>query len=509
MIWLIWIAAVVALVMLASVLALWSYGRFARRVRGRPSRRMARSGRPGWFDRHFDPLEAAHPGRSAAATLFDNRDAFAARLESLRRAERSVDMMYYIWRDDLTGNLLAAALIEAADRGVRVRLLLDDVNVLGFDPAYLDLNGHPRIEMRVFNPIRSRHNPIRRGLEMLFALVRYNRRMHNKAWIVDGRLAIIGGRNIGDTYFEAARRRRRNSLDADLLVAGPVVTDAEIMFDAFWNSEMALPVAALWHDHVAELNRYRRRLAALRRHRRGADYLASLPEPGILPGLDRLRWCDGIRLITDPPEKAVGAARDDWMPHEVSRMMARAQREVQMITPYFVPGREGMAELTGLAGRGVTLDILTNSLSATNQIFVHGAYRRYRAALLHAGVRLHEYAPRVSVHGRGRMLHGKTILVDRRLGFVGSYNYDLRSAFMNTETGIIFEDASLGKELAAFFARAADPSQSYAVSVEGRWIRWDQPGDQEAPPIWYEPEAGSTRRAVSWVVGHLPIHSYL
>lgn len=507
--WLIWIGVMAAIVVLASLMAIWSHGRFARRVRGRPSYRLPRGGRPGWLDRAIDPLEAAHPGKSAAATLFDNRDAFAARLESVRRAERSVDMVYYIWRDDLTGNLLAAALIEAADRGVRVRLLLDDVNVLGFDPSYLDLDGHPRIEMRVFNPIRRRHNALRRGIEMVLALVRYNRRVHTKAWIVDGRIAIVGGRNIGDTYFEAARRRKRNSLDADLLVAGPVVAEAEAMFDSFWNSEMALPVAALWHDHVAELNRYRRRLAALRRHRRGAAYLASLPEPGVLPGLDRLRWCESVRLISDPPEKAIGGGRDGWMPVEVSRMMATAEEEVQMITPYFVPGKEGMAELTGIAARGVEVRILTNSLSATNQILVHGAYRRYRAALLQAGIRLHEYGPRATARDRGRMLHGKTILVDRRLGFVGSYNYDLRSAFLNIETGILFADPHLAAELAEFFAAAVDPGQSYVVSSEERWIRWDRPDDPAAPPIWYEPEAGPSRRAVSWMVGHLPIHSYL
>ena len=506
MIWLVLLAAVVGLVMLASAVALWSYGRFARQARGRPSYRMSRDGRPSALDRHLDPLEAAHPGRSAAATLFDNRDAFAARLESVRRAERSVDMLYYIWTDDLTGNLLAAALIEAADRGVRVRLLLDDVNVLGFDPNYLDMNGHPRIEMRVFNPIRNRRNAILRGIEMMLAMVRYNRRMHTKAFIVDGRLAIVGGRNIGDTYFEAARRRKKNSLDADLLIAGPVVGQTERMFDAFWNSKMALPVAALWQDHVVELNRYRRRLAALRRHRRGADYLARLPEPGVLPGLDRLRWCESIRLITDPPLKALGDGREDWIPFEVSRVMRAATAEVKMITPYFVPGNEGMAELTSLTERGISLEILTNSLSSTDQIVVHGAYRRYRHALLAAGVKLFEYGPRT---GRGRMLHGKTILVDRRLGFVGSYNYDLRSAFLNTEAGILFEDAGLAAELDAFFAEATAPENAYAVSAQGRWIRWDIPGDAEARPLWYEPEAGTTRRGVSWLVGHLPIHSYL
>lgn len=503
--WLIWLLAIVAVVALASLFAIWSYGRFARRARGRPSRRMARTGRPTALDRELAPLEAAHPGRSAAATLFDNRDAFAARLESVRRAGRSVDMLYYIWKDDLTGNLLAAALIEAADRGVRVRLLLDDVNVLGFDPHYLDLNGHPMIEMRVFNPIRTRRGAIRRGIEMMLAMVRYNRRMHTKAWIVDGRVAIIGGRNIGDTYFDASRRRRKNSLDADLLVAGPVVQDSEVMFDTFWNSEMALPVSALWQDHVADLNRYRRRLAALRRHRRGAAYLAALPAPGVLPGLDRLRWCDSIRLVTDPPVKALGGEREAWMPVEVSRMMAVAEREVQMITPYFVPGREGMAELTGLTGRGVEVRILTNSLAATDQIVVHGAYRRYRHALLTAGVRLFEYAPRRP----RRMLHAKTILIDRRLGFVGSYNYDLRSAFLNTEAGILFEDAGLAEELAEFFAASTAPDSAYVVSTQGRWVRWDVEGDADARPIWYEPEAGSLRRGISWMVGHLPIHSYL
>ncbi|WP_290689445.1 MULTISPECIES: phospholipase D-like domain-containing protein [unclassified Haematobacter] len=512
--WLIWLSLIVAVAVGASLFALWSFGRFARRASGPDSHALPRTVRPSPFDTVLDPLETAHPGMSGGALLFCGQDAFAARFESIRRATRSIDLQYYIWKDDITGNLLAGELLTAADRGVRIRILLDDVNVLGIDPKWLNLNGHPRVEMRIFNPIVNRQSALRRGIEMALALVRYNRRMHTKSWTVDGRISIIGGRNIGDSYFDAARRRRRNSLDADMLLAGPVVAEVETMFDAYWNSDLALPLSALWSERINDLVSFRRRIGALRRHRRGREYLShALKGDDALPGLDRLVWSDTFRIVTDPPEKARGEKREEWLPTHLGRLINQAEQRFEMITPYLVPGKPGMAQLGELRERGVEVRLLTNALATTDHSIVHGAYRRYRVPLLTDGVELHEYAPTDEGARRGRMLHAKTFVIDRRTAFIGSFNYDLRSAFLNTEVGVVFEAPELVGALCDWQDAAMAPQNAFHLSLHGRWIRWDQSLEgqdaSQLPEIWYEPKASPARRALSWIVGHLPIHSYL
>lgn len=516
--WLFWILGAALLFGLASVLALWSYGRFARQARGAPSQAIP-PGTDSAIDRLVAPLEAARSGQSGLAAVFDNHRAFALRALSARAAGRSLDMLYYIWRDDMTGRMLSRELLRAADRGVRVRLLLDDVNVQGFDPKYLALNGHPGIEVRLFNPIRNRGGYLRRGLEMLLGIVRFNRRMHCKAWIADGRLALVGGRNIGDTYFGAISRRlrspgqRRNSRDLDLLLLGPSVRHSAEVFDAYWNSGLALPISALWKDHESDLARFRAELDAEQRTPAAVRYLRKSlgVQPalaGELKGLS-LHWTDSVKVLADPPEKALGQGRDGWMPGELLPLMSQARFSVKLVTPYFVPGREGMAVLTGLASRGVRLQILTNALSVTNHTIVHGAYRRYRRALLAAGVALYEFAPPARRGRAGEMLHGKMFLIDHRQGFVGSFNFDLRSAFLNTEMGILFEDDALVGELSGEFARDISPARSHALQLQGRLLSWRLAGNRANRHKYHEPSAPPLRRGLSWVIGHLPIHSQL
>jgi len=241
--WLYWVLGLGGLLGLGSVLVLWSYGRFARRAVGAQAYSLP-VGEDAPLDRLLAPREAAHPGESGARFVFDPIEAFALRRNLSALAARSIDVQYYIWYDDMTGRLLARALLDAADRGVRVRMLLDDVNVLGRDPLYLALDRHPLVQVRLFNPIRRRERSIRRGLELMFSLIRYNRRMHGKIWLVDGRLALTGGRNVGDIYFGAGSGRRRNNDDVDMLLAGSVVGDLAATFDAFWNAGMALPISS-------------------------------------------------------------------------------------------------------------------------------------------------------------------------------------------------------------------------------------------------------------------------
>ncbi|MCC5972178.1 MAG: phospholipase D family protein [Pararhodobacter sp.] len=521
--WLFWISVIAAIVVLGSVVALWSYGRFARRALGPPSQALP-PGEDAPLDRLLAPHEAAHPGKSGAMFIFNPYEAFALRAQLTALAARSVDVQYYIWYDDMTGRLLAQALLEAADRGVRVRMLLDDVNVLGRDPLYLALDRHPGVEVRLFNPIRNRERSIRRGVELFFNLVRYNRRMHGKAWIVDGRLALIGGRNVGDVYFGAATGRRRNNDDIDLALAGPVVTSAADAFDDFWNSGLALPIKSLWHKRRTSLSRLRARLARDRRTGAVAGYLERIAmvrhdrramgadvegAEHDLP-LDALRWSSATRLVADPPHKALGTGQTDWLPEELMPSLNETESSLRIMTPYLVPGTAGLAALSGLAARGVQVEIVTNALSVNDHVVVHGAYRWYRKALIAAGVRLHEFSARP---GRGpwpvqprEMLHGKAMTIDHRLGFAGSFNFDLRSAFLNTEIGVIFNEPALLAELNDRFDRAITPERAFALALNGKRVIW-QRGDEA--PFATEPDSAFSRRLVSFVVGHLPIHRWL
>lgn len=503
MIWLAWLAAVALALVLASLVALWSYGRFARRVRG-PASYAIPAGQGAPLDLALGPEEAARPGQSGAALSIDSLAAFAQRMQSAALAQRSVDAMYYIWRDDVTGRLLAHALLEAADRGVRVRLLLDDVTIVGRDPTYLALDSHPRIEVRLFNPIRTREGHIRRGIELVLNLVRYHRRMHCKAWIVDGRYALIGGRNIGDEYFGATWGPRRAVRDLDMALAGAIVRDAEAVFDRYWNDGLALPIAALWKKRRTDLTGFRARLAQQGRAERAREWCA-LARPGGSDALAlaSLRWSGTLRLIADPPEKALGSGAGSWLPAELQPMLRGARRSLEIMTPYFVPGTDGMRELIAAAAAGVQVSVVTNTLAVVNHPIVHGAYRWYRKPLLAAGVKIHEaYArrpPRL-------MLHSKAALVDGRQGFIGSFNFDLRSAFLNTEMGILFDEPALIAALEDEFEWFRSPEQSYCLTLAGRFIRWQRQGCEVHK---LEPGTSAARRTLSFIIGHLPIHRWL
>ena len=522
---LLWTLIGVLLIGTASWLGRRSYRQFLRKARGPAARSLPRGTVQTKLDALLDPLEAQNPGHSGLATLLDNADAFAARALSAAQAGRSLDLMYYIWRTDLTGWLLLDALVAAADRGVRIRLLLDDVNVQGFDPAFLALTGHPLIDVRLFNPTRNRGHVMRRTVEMLLGLARFNRRMHGKLWIADGRLAIIGGRNIGDTYFSALDAATRHSIDADMLLVGPKVDAVAALFDSYWNLGLSLPILALWPGFKLNRTAFRHRLAHHVGSAPSRRYLAQTldgrtPE-AVLAGrtLDgrtaatvlagRLHWTDKVQLLADPPDKAYGNHSAPWMSTAIAAILTSAQTEVRLITPYFVPGRAGIAGLTGLAARGVRVSLLTNALSATDMLLVYGAYRRYRGALLAAGAVIHEFSP-MPTQGRKRdVLHSKVFVIDGTQAIVGSLNFDLRSAFTNTELGLLFEHPALVADIAGMIDRLSAPDQAYAVSRPHHALNWAVARPGLPAVMFVEPEASGSQRAISWIVGLLPIRAYL
>ncbi len=498
---------------LASLLALYSYGRFAESVQGEPSAALPVSTTATALDRLVAPLLAGRPDQTGLTLLWGNLDAFAVRALSARRAERSLDLQYYMWKNDLTGRLLAKEVLEAADRGVRVRVLLDDINARAYDRATLALDAHPNIAIRLFNPSRNRDGALRRGLELLLRAVSATRRMHNKSWIADGRLAIVGGRNIGDAYFDADPSA--NFHDLDVLALGAAVRQAEAIFDDFWNSKAAIPITALRDKRDVDLPTLRKRLAGVMTDTHARPYLRHVAEEAtvqdILAGKGNIYWTGRAQIVSDPPEKVIGTGEDRWLINIVAPTVTAAAAELKIISPYFIPGDAGAAALLGMVKRGVDVAVLTNSLAATDVTAVHGAYARYRKPLVEGGVGLYELKPydersRVSLFGSsGASLHTKAFTADGRHGFIGSMNFDPRSVSLNAEMGVFFEDAGLAAEVRRIFTDEISTTKSYRLLIEGDRIAW-----QDAGRVLYnEPEAGALRRFAAWAIGLLPIESQL
>jgi putative cardiolipin synthase len=494
------------LAFLASILALRSYNRFAERARGPVVMSLPRGNTDTAIDRMIDPLQAAHSGLNGLANLIDPKDAFAARCLSADAAGRSLDIITYIWSTDTSGWLLIADVLAAADRGVRVRLLLDDINVQGFDLAFLGLTQHPNIEVRLFNPIRNRGHWLRRSAEFALGLSRFNRRMHGKVWIVDGRLAILGGRNIGDTYFGAPGTGARLSQDADMILVGPKLDDVATVFDSFWNMGLSLPILTLWPRFRINDKRFRRRLA-----RHASAPIASAFHKQAIAGRSAndmlarpLRWTDDVTLLADPPDKALGRRKGPWLLDSIADVMANARSRVRMTTPYFVPGSGGLALLTALARRGVKLQVLTNALATTDLFSVHAAYTHYRPPLLAAGAELFEFAPPRRGLRKRALLHSKIFLIDDDRALVGSHNFDMRSAFINIEMGLLFREPTLVAELGQLFERQTDPGTCFAVTLHNGHLYWTTTLNGAPSRLAFEPEASAFRRLASWVIARMP-----
>lgn len=511
----------VAVFFLASLIALYSYGRFAEAAVGPQEFSLPVADNVTPLDRIVIPLLRAHPQQTGLMLLSDNLHAYAARAHSARMAERSLDLQYYFWKDDLTGGLLSKEVLAAADRGVRVRLLLDDMQVRGDDPSYRALDSHPNIEVRLFNPSRTLPGALSRGIELALRAVHATRRMHNKAWIADGRIAIIGGRNIGDAYFDAADTT--NFRDMDVLMIGPAVDQTAAHFDRFWNSNFTLPLAALGgtqrddagqEDATAMASRF----GKLAGTEKAAPYLKRLDEErdtkAMLTGERPVHWTAKADVVSDPPGKVRGEDRPEWLINTLRPAVTGASRELQITSPYFIPGDDGVETLLGRVKAGVRVTVLTNSLAATDVAAVHGGYAPYREPLLTGGVGLFELRPQItgrdfSMFGSsGASLHTKAFIVDRRKGFIGSFNFDPRSVSLNTEMGVLFENPALAGEMRAIFDKEISPEGSYRLALANGDLVWHDEG-KESRRWTHEPEASMWRRLTATVVRWLPIESQL
>jgi putative cardiolipin synthase len=451
-------------------------------------------------------------GNTGLLLVADNYDAFAARILATRSAISTLDLMYYLWHDDHTGRVLMQEVVRAAERGVRVRILLDDINSRHSDTAYLALAAHPNIELKLFNPSGMRSGGLLRGVELVFRLFAMTRRMHNKAWIADNTVAIVGGRNIGDAYFDAAETNFR---DLDLLLVGQAVQQATQIFDRFWNSSAVIGIDALHPDaprveagfvsHIDSAND-----AALLDGLRNLNSIAEFIASG-----EGFHWTRAARVISDPPEKVRGERTRSWLMRELLPILQASRQNLEIVSPYFIPGRKGAAILSGLVAKGVMVTVLTNSLAATDVATVHGAYANYRKRLLRAGIRLFELQPfsrqaNMSVFGsKGASLHTKAFTVDGKTGFVGSFNFDPRSVSLNAEMGVLFEDERLVAELRRRFRNETLPQTSYAVTLRDGRLVWTGVDQGEMHQYTSEPEASISRRILAMLVRRLPIESQL
>jgi putative cardiolipin synthase len=422
----------------------------------------------------ISPQVVKHSGKSGIYPLSDGRDAFVARSRLAQVAERTLDVQYYIWHKDMTGTMLFDALYQAADRGVRVRLLLDDNNTSGLDTLLAALDAHPKIEVRLFNPSVFRDV---RALGYVTDFGRANRRMHNKSFTADSQAAIIGGRNIGDEYFGAADGVL--FADLDVLAVGPVVHEVSRDFDRYWNSNSSYEVKGFLPqvDSAAlqELSR-----ASLRVHNdpRALAYIEALRNSSfagdLMSGSLNIEWAV-THLISDDPTKGLGLAEPDSLIfNKLKRDMGEPVAELNLVSPYFVPLNAGVETLAEASRRGVKVRVLTNALESTDVAAVHAGYAKHRKSLLRAGVSLYELrragqasATRQVTGFAGSSsssLHSKTFSVDHLRVFIGSFNFDPRSARLNTEMGFVIESPALAASISSAFADRI-PVNAYEVRL--------------------------------------------
>ena len=463
--------------------------------------------------KQFAQIASEHGGNSGFRIIPAGVDGFLARMQMINAAERTLDLQYFIFRGDDTGKLLTDAVLRAADRGVRVRVLVDDGETETGDEQLVALVAHASIEIRIFNPFVYRgHSKLLRAAEFAFNSGRLDYRMHNKLMLVDNALALMGGRNIGDQYFQIDPESQ--FADDDVFSVGPVAQQLSATFDEFWNNGLSIPAEALLppveRNSRATLNEHRQALDENRRQAKdeGIDYAtrvaAGEPLQGMLSGRLPLVWARA-RVVYDSPDKKKvvnGTMIGKLMNRAVADTAMAVQTELLMITPYLIPGQEGMRLFEDLRKRNVRTRILTTSLEASTVLPAQSGYMHYRVPLLEAGVELYEIRSLLgNARGSGQTtamsrygnysLHAKLFVFDRQRVFIGSMNFDQRSMHLNTEIGLIIESPVLAEQLAARFEAMVQPANSYALVLRPR----AEGGRQEL--LWRTQEEGS---AVDYVV---------
>lgn len=451
-----------------------------------------------------------HPGETGVLALGNGADAFAARMILANTAVSSIDAQYYIWHNDLTGALLLDALKRAADRGVRVRLLLDDNGTSGLDGPLATLNAHENAEVRIYNPFNLRRF---KSLSFAFDFFRLNRRMHNKSFTVDGAATILGGRNIGDEYFGTGATALY--VDLDVLAVGEVVPEVAADFDRYWAAKAVHPAGPIVGP-VPEGDPIGGRVTHYEGDPQLAEYRdvlnASTVIPALRAGTADVEWTDVI-LVSDDPIKGMGAVpREDLLAVRLMQAVGKVESHMDGISPYFVPGKAGVDAFGALERQGIKVRMLTNSLEATDVLPVHAGYAKRRRDLLKTGARLYELKPQAAIGtpkdkmgpfgSSGASLHAKTFAVDGTRIFVGSFNFDPRSTTLNTEMGLLIDSADMATRMEQAFDRDLD-GLAWEVTLEDGDLVWRN----SATGNETRREPGSTllKSAALTVIGWLPV----
>lgn len=450
------------------------------------------------LSQRLGPLLKAHPDQSGTVSLGTGQEALVARIASIRQAEHSIDLQYYIWHNDLTGKFLLYELILAANRGVKVRLLLDYLNQSKLLKELTFLESHPHIEVRLTNPF--------------YQYV--NHRMHNKSLIADNQIAIVGGRNIGDEYFDASGEMNFN--DFDLFTVGPVVNEVSIQFDQYWNYERSFSISEVNTTPLSEkeIIHFSEQFAKSLSEFQKSPYIAGLKNTELARKFSHHEnlnpYWGKAELLFDPPQKLKGKNKKN-LSSQIRPGFAHIQKELVLISPYLIPGKSGMNQLKKLRKRGVRIVILTNSLASNDVLSVFGGYKKYREDILKLGIELYEMRPRVankktkkkSMGSSGSSgLHGKVIISDRRDVIVGSMNLDRRSKNLNTEMGIRLLDTPLAEDMTTNLLKEL-PEVAYKVELDGKELQWVQKDGAKIKTFDEEPETTKWMRTKAWFSGLL------
>ena len=470
--------------------------------------------------------EAAHPpGESGFHLLPNGLDAFVARAVLAHLAERTIDVQYYLYHDDLVGRLLTWQLLQAADRGVRVRLLVDDMDLAGRDLSAAALDSHPNVEVRIFNPFSRKTG---RTSQYVTRMGSVTRRMHNKSFTVDSQATILGGRNIGNEYFEADPDLA--FADLDVLALGPVARDVSTAFDRYWNSELSYPLSILVDQPPTpdEIGRKRQSLSEFVAAQAGSAYLQALKNSVLADKLRKSQlhtsWGSAV-VVYDRPEKLLHDAgeKEYQLVPQLIPYADGVRKELIIFSPYFVPGDSGTAFLTGLAARGVRVRILTNSLASNDVGIVHAGYAGYRKPLLRGGVELYEMNRKLTREQREEKkgtggsskasLHAKSFVFDRNQVFIGSLNLDPRAMIHNTEIGVVLTSPEIGQGMGEWFDKNIE-RLAFRLELKkdgngSETLLWHGIVDGTPQTFDTDPYTGFWKRLGIGFLGILPIESQL
>jgi putative cardiolipin synthase len=477
------------------------------------------------LSRAYATASQGHAGESGYFYLNNGLDAFVARAALAGAAERSIDTQYYMIHNDVVGSLFIDQLYKAADRGVRVRLLIDDIDQEGRDTGMAVLDAHPNIEVRLFNPFG--RNVGRTG-QFVTGFGRQTRRAHNKSFTVDNQATILGGRNIGDEYFNADPELA--FLDIDVMANGPVAREVSNSFDLYWNHELSYPITTIAEELPSkeESEQYKKEFDAFVAELYESEYLQHLRNSNLAKelrqGIGNVFWGPG-EVVADDPDKLLESTSDTQyrLIEQLRPYLDTVQEELIIFSPYFVPGKGGTAYFQMLRDRGVRVRILTNSLSSTDVSVVHAGYSRYRKKLLRMGVELYELNKELSKEERQKMkeggigdsrasLHAKAFVLDRNSVFIGSLNLDARSIVQNTEIGIVFQSPEIANNIASLFDSKIG-NLAFRLELEGdpgsERIVWHGLLDGEQQTLYKDPYTGFWKRFGVGFMRLLPIESQI